>query len=1143
MSHSDLQFIVFCIFLLINVFSLRPKTRQSATKPEPKKRTTVNELVAGPSRKLPEPPHQQFDDSLSSLSVDSDGDDGNVLSQVIAAGVNKMQQKPEPSSNPINIPLKPRDITTDVCNDSISSVDSNGRDDATSNSLLEQCIQSGINKVVKKDSSAKRALVTSSPKKSMLPKPGNKQKKSLDRKDEELLQECIKTGILQATKNEVDHLQENITNMSLADPKNGESTSVIAQGSYQLQCASTITDVEVDTSENSRAMSRRSDQEDDFTGSREEPSHQASWTTPNGYDLNMSFGSAEDNILERSNEYPAGKLSIMTSGFDIDDGSESMMEISNEFMVENEKLTDAKIDEKHKDPDLMMKSVERLTQELISTAEYLRKTTASDEISKMSGSNTWNDENSFPSISMSAPMIGSTKDETTFATDQLRLDRPSAEQNLDDKTPTNENYVFPVDECDAPLPKIDFKVGGEIGAQSLNLNSKVNYSMSFGPASIETNSTMSNSTIVQVEAKRIANRINSMTNKLVDSTTSMMDLERVRPPSSMDCMSWTADSVTQSPMRKKMTMSGIVAKRAVGHQLGQHAAGSVESVNSILNLDSIRPPSLMDELLDSMISVDSIVSEMVDPTLTIGVSRYETALSDMEDSLTLRSCQDLSKDETFTGTGTSDDFSSVESTPKRRRNYRSTTPKQRRQSEKERYKTYTIQMDMVLKEQEAHSSSQSPDGSPRRSLSARQRRQEDRHRYESQNIELSPSPVNRRAENPDRFKTFNIEHSNFDEDHSIRAMTENFEFLRNATSAMNANGIDTNEIRTKLNRIRAGRHHDDSLEYERQTSETESQRDARNSSFNDGNSSVEHEDSATSTPTPPEPQQQQQPRLVVKPKNSYVSPYRMTTATTGKVTQPKTKITKITKSPIIVKPVNKTPPTSPKCVVPKPRLNLTKTVPTVKSSIPKPTTTPTLEVPPPTPPIRQGTFIQDEPTLENVPIVHDVPPPPSAKPTPSKLKPPTNGRIAAASSSSKMPTSPMKKNSLTAGLPQLKFRSNSNASMKPPVAQVKPVRSNTGINLSNQRKNVTSKIAGLWKNGNDKSPTTATTGAGATTKKPISNSSSQVSSLKHTPSLNNGYLRRTISTGAREKIKRSSTCEEIGESIEFPQMSICHVEN
>jgi hypothetical protein len=1053
-----------------------------------------DETVAGTSSRHLAPNLHQFDDSLSSLSVESE-DDGNVLSQVIAAGVNKVHKPIESSSNPINIPIKPRP-SGELCNDSVSSVDSTGRDDATS--LLEQCIQSGINKNVKKDSSVKRQLVTSSPKKSMLPKPGSSAvnktpKKSLDKKDEELLEECIKTGILSATKNEVDHLQATITNLSISGPKNGESTSVIAQDSHQLQCVSTITGVEANTNVNSRMKMDKIDHEEDSIASRNEHSHQANWTTQNGFD--MSFGSIDDNILERSNEYPAGKLSIMTSGFDLDDCSESLMEISNEFMVENEKLVEAKIEDKHRDPDLMLKSVDRLTQELVQTAEYLRKNT-NDETSKMSGSNTWNDEVSFPSISMSAPMIGSTNDEATFASDQnnpIPSDDKSQQQQpiLDDKTPTNENYAFPTDEHDSPLPKVEFKVGGEIGTQN---SSGPKSFITFGPASIETNSTMSNSTIVQAEAKKIVNRINSMSNKLVDSTTSLMDLEKVRPPSSMDCYSLTIDSVQQSPMRKQRTsMTGIIAKRALGHQI---PCGSIESVNSILNLDSIRPPSLMDELLDSMISVDSIVSEVVDPTL--GISNYQTAMSDMDDSLTLMSCHDLSKDETLQNgsNGTSDEFSSVESTPKKRsKSLRNST----RQTDKDRYKTYTIQHD--------NERSQSPD-SPRRSMNARQRRQEDRHRFESQSIEASPTHVNRRKENPDRFKTYNIEQS-YDDDQSIRAMTENFEFLRNSTSPNVATGIDTNEIRIKLNKIRSTRQQDDSLEYERQNSETESQRDARNSSLNDGNSSVEQEDSEASTPTPTE-----QPK-VVKPKSTYVSPYRMTaTKVTPAKPKPATKV--VVKTPVItkaaVKSEVKTPPASSVRNGVKPRLNLaikTSTPTTVKSGIPKPTTTPVLEVPP-TPPIRQGTFIQDEPTLENVPIVNDLSP--TTKSTPSKLKPPTSRVVTKQSTST-----PPKKNSIVAALPQFKFRSNSNASMKtssttmsPPVV-VKPIRSNTGITLNNQRKNVTSKIAGLWKNtnGNEKI---------STAKKSV-NSPANV-----------GVLRRTISAGGNkvEKIKRSSTCEEIG---------------
>ena len=1009
--------------------------------------------------------------------------------------------------------------------------------------------------MVKKDNtkSRERVLVTSSPKKSMLPTLNNKsgpsksisiEKKVQDKRDEQLLQECITTGIMTNTRSDKP-LSQTFTQLSISDPKNGETTSVIAM---DKQCAFTITGVEVKAEENncqlktqrtefSSLMSESHDR-DESIASRSEHSRQGNWTMPNGsnsnngFDLNLSLGSIDDNVLERSNEYPATKHSMGAYGLDEED---SIMEVSNEFMVENEKLLDVKIEDKHKDPDLMLKSVDRLTQELVSTAEYLRKNTTnslSDEISfeqKMSGSlsnnNTWNDENSFPSISLTAPMIGSTNDETTFATDQVyplpdeKITEETQNQLLDDKTPTNENYTFNVkeDEADGPLPKIEFKVGGEIGAASLN---KINF-VSFGPTSIETNSTMSNSTIVQVEAKRIANKFTSMNNRLMDSTTSL-DLENIRPPSSMDCISlnsYQEFSAQQSPLRhqKKSLMTGFVAKRALGTQM---FSTSAESINSIHNIDSIRPPSIMDELLDSMISVDSIVSEIFDPTL--GISNYETAMSDMEDSLTLRSCQDLSKDETLTLT--SSDFSSVESTPKKR-NSRSLTPKQKRQSDKDRYKTYTIQVDMLLKEQRNESSGTE---SMRKSLNARQRRQEDRQRFETQVISHSPTQTDRRKENPERYKTFKIESTDFDDDLSIRAMTENFKFLRNGSAPVNVATVDTAGIRMKLNRIKSGespltRATDDSLEYERQNSETESQRDLKNSMNHDVNSLIEHESLVVSAPS--SPPQNESPKI--KPtKSSYISPYRMTT----RLTPMKTKAVKVPKTPIIAKVVSRRPGFDNKLTqnaiqkmngkinAGKPRASVTAKIPLIKTNIPKSTSTPTHLEEPPAMPIRQGTFIQEEPTLENVPVVNDSSILPTKAPI-SKLKQPT--RIT---SSSKIPTTPTEKNTSpkkTSNLPtsitQLKFRSNSNASMKTPVSA--PVRSNTGICL-NPKKNVTSKIAGIWKSGSEKKESLL--------KKPISTSSTQLSyGLKlSTPAGVNA--RKIVSTTGKDRIKRSSTCDEIG---------------
>lgn len=501
----------------------------------------------------------EFDDSLSSLSIESE-DDTNLLTQAIAAGFNKKKE----TSSPINIPSSKQ--RQDVANESISSVDSCDKDDAT-NSILEQCIQSGINQVVKKDSSSKRPMMTSSPKKSLLPtfRPSSSTSSKKKSDDEDLLSECIASGMLNATKQQA-NLVQSLAQLSIADSKNGQTTSVIApeNNSNVLRASVTGVDNIVDRSiEKSKHGSNHSmthhvkDQQDESSIALEREISQTIWTTQNG---SSSEWNLDDNVLERSNEYPANKLSmIMLACSEIDD--DTNMELSNEFMMENEEKMEQKVEvDKHKNPDLMLKSVDRLTQELVSTAEYLRKHTVNSEADKMSGSisnnNTWNDENSFPSISMSAPMIESTNDEATFAMDQVQ---PIVEESvvdgifnhdLNEKTPTNEEFKF------KPIEKIDFKVGGEIGG-NLGAKSKINFLFN-GPASIDTCSTMSNSTIVQVEARKIANKL-----LMEGSTTSLMDLENVRPPSSMDSISLCSYqdlSVLQSPIKGHQKKSLITGK-------------------------------------------------------------------------------------------------------------------------------------------------------------------------------------------------------------------------------------------------------------------------------------------------------------------------------------------------------------------------------------------------------------------------------------------------------------------------------------------------------------------------------------------------------------------------------------------------------
>lgn len=242
---------------------------------------------------------------------------------------------------------------------------------------------------------------------------------------------------------------------------------------------------------------------------------------------------------------------------------------------------------------------------------------------------------------------------------------------------------------------------------------------------------------------------------IADSGTSL-DLDNVQPPSEMDGISYMAkmDSPQLSSLRnRKGLASGIIAKRAIAstqgghllnhhhhhhHSQGQLMLRSAESIVSNTNLDNIAPPSLMDELLDSMISVDSITSELACdhpqhllPLNHPPTSNYETALSDNEDTVTLQSCEeDLPMD------GILSNGSSSTSSPVKRN--RMSSPKMKRQGQLDRFRTFTVadgqlsDIDITVQ--------MLPDESTVNILAkstAKQRRQENRSRFQTQIVDYS----------------------------------------------------------------------------------------------------------------------------------------------------------------------------------------------------------------------------------------------------------------------------------------------------------------------------------------------------------------------------------------------------------------------
>lgn len=500
-------------------------------------------------------------------------------------------------------------------NDSISSIESS--DDNQSKSLFEQCIKSGMNKqrriVVGQPSSSDSDINigTGSPKPKPLVKSAReRQPKHRSNEDKLLLYDCIKVG--------------------MTGSKNVETTSVVALEQLNME---TIT-----------SKSATNTAPDVETRARKV---QPVVAATNGTNENPSLPHQQ------------------TTGFEDDDDDNTFKDIENNEDLPLENIMEN--NRKQKDPNLMMKSVERLTKNFMSTAEHLRNI----ESKNNSANNTWTDDYcpngvSFPAVSETVP------------------DLNDYDQSLS------------ITDCNEELKSIDFKVGGEVtisGNKSLSLS----------------NSNLTNSMIAN-EANIIAN---NLLNNLSSSSQSL-DIDQIRPPSCMESINYSGCfeqllSPKLSNFRKKSLPSGIMAKRALGGKYDWFASnastrnGSIENISSTCNIDNINPPSIMDELMDSMISVSSIQSEVVDCSYE---SRYETAFDTMstlendmydENTITLESCIDqipnLPLDD---ATPIPSDMSSGESTPTKT-NKKSLTPKQRRQISKERYKTYTITKELLNK--------------------------------------------------------------------------------------------------------------------------------------------------------------------------------------------------------------------------------------------------------------------------------------------------------------------------------------------------------------------------------------------------------------------------------------------------------------
>ncbi|XP_053598046.1 uncharacterized protein LOC103575404 isoform X2 [Microplitis demolitor] len=251
---------------------------------------------------------------------------------------------------------------------------------------------------------------------------------------------------------------------------------------------------------------------------------------------------------------------------------------------------------RQRDPDAMIASLDRLTATLVQQTEAMRE--KDSFIMKQSiQSDLWNEDSpndlSFPSISISIPLVASSNSDFVQEDCTTLLQTFSEDAEIEQSSMTTSRII----ELEA------FKLA-EVVSNEFNARGQASY----GLDDIKPPSVM---------------------NSLVSLTTSFVVPENVINRSNQDeCNSMSLPLTFLKPrisdlQNKKISLPvGVVAKRALAQDYNH--LGSLESLlndSNIVNvsqLENVKPPSIMDELLDngdmenSIISVASIISEIAD---------------------------------------------------------------------------------------------------------------------------------------------------------------------------------------------------------------------------------------------------------------------------------------------------------------------------------------------------------------------------------------------------------------------------------------------------------------------------------------------------------------------------------------------------
>ncbi|XP_053605794.1 adenomatous polyposis coli protein isoform X2 [Plodia interpunctella] len=439
------------------------------------------------------------------------------------------------------------------------------------------------------------------------------------------------------------------------------------------------------------------------------------------------------------------------------------------------------------------------------TPTDLKFTDKLDDISKIS-TDTWNDNTcpddvTFPTISASVHLVSSIRSEIADPSSALPdLLEKSEGMNMSFSRPDLTNKLEGASHSEVTDEKLDDRLLDSVAEPS--------FTSLIDDGEQKFDSIISSA--IEMEAARLAAQLKTSQYGMETSVTSLtsLDLDNVRPPSNLGSLlslsasgQWDESSAQmskKSQRSRKKSLPIALVKKALSNSMHHGSSEHLDS-NPVSFLENVKPPSEMENLdmESSMISVSSIVSEaeevkeripivfdfkqpiqefpmcmnintvfqdlnnvnppslfdeMAESTLEVEQTTAHEVFDDCV-SNTLNIITDIPSG-SENGTPLPSDLSSVESTPKRRRDPKYLTPKEKRNVSKDRYQTYTItdsvsENDVVLEVEEEFltwtksESDRSDDyvtatSEPKlkRKVSAKQRRLEDRARYQTQTVDI-----------------------------------------------------------------------------------------------------------------------------------------------------------------------------------------------------------------------------------------------------------------------------------------------------------------------------------------------------------------------------------------------------------------------